>query len=280
MKYIKISIPLILILLLSLFFIFHKTNNVSIKNKNTSLSFVPKINFLTKNIQNLNQNFKIQSPSSKNSFFEIKYNLTPYQVANNLGVTYPPEKTSFVQDVWQNSYQKLVYSNSSYFYTTSKGYICKNIYICVNNIINNEFDINTLSFKKDVIFSKNHINLLYYPTLEGDYIYKTYGDKLYYEFNFSLNYRLTGFSVYPINVIKIQGKSVSSILNSKSIKNYPFYSNSYNLKQISFSTQNEAYFIDFLDNNIVPIYFISGKADTIKGVLENYFLYVPQIKIK
>jgi hypothetical protein len=287
MKYIRLLLPFsIFLILLYLYFNF-KSNftkkNTPLKSVKTQIAkpSVPKISFLSDYINNTNQSFSINLPSDRSSYYSFSFNKTPYQIASNLGISSPPVSSTNNQFVWQGKNNSLVYSNSSYFYTIKNKAKKTNIYTYANTILSQDFKISTVNFHKNIKFLNGKTVLYYYPTINGNFIYKPDGVKFYDEFIFTDSNIPVSFSIYPFNINKKHGYPQNFNLNKNTLsKSFSYINTSLAISNISFTSQSQGYFIDLKNNYIVPIYILSGKADIINSTTLPIFIYVPEIKTK
>ncbi|MHB8362069.1 MAG: hypothetical protein ACYDBX_00405 [Patescibacteria group bacterium] len=282
LKVLKIIVPVILLIVLVYIYINFHPNTSKInasKPKKGNVTVIPKLSFYSNTgitIQK-SQPLSIVNPNNNSNFYYTSLK-NPYAEATNLGISYPPTLSKNGQISWSSSNISLIYSNGSFFYSSTKG-SQGNVSTYINNVLSG-LTPQGVSYKKVTDITQNEIIVYVYPKITNQYIYLTNGNKFFYTFSFYLNDSIKSFSIYPLSLTTKKGQTLSiTSLNHKTLKMLGFYANiSGAISNISITKEDSGYFFDPQNKAIIPIYIIYGNADIINLSIKQFILYVPEVK--
>ncbi|MHB8442961.1 MAG: hypothetical protein ACYDAS_01130 [Patescibacteria group bacterium] len=282
LKVLKAVIPgILLIVLIYLYINFHpNTSKINTsKPRNSDIAVVPKLSFYSNTGITIQKSepLSVINPNNNRNFYYISLK-NPYAEATNLGISYPPTLSKNGQISWSSSNISLIYSNGSFFYSSTKG-SQGNVSTYINNVLSG-LTPQGVSYKKVTDITQSEIIVYVYPKITNQYIYLTNGNKFFYTFSFYLNDSIKSFNIYPLSLTIKKGKTLSiSSLNNKTLKMLGFYSNiSGAISNIGITKEGSGYFFDPKNKVIIPIYIIYGNADIINLSIKQFILYVPEVK--
>jgi hypothetical protein len=278
----KIVVPVILLIALVYLYINFHPNTAKInasKSKKGTVIVIPKLSFYsnTRITIQKSQPLSIVNPNNNRNFYYTSLK-NPYAEATNLGISYPPTLSKNGQISWSSSNISLIYSNGSFFYSSTKG-SQGNVSTYINNVLSG-LTPQGVSYKKVTDITQNEIIVYVYPKITNQYIYLTNGNKFFYTFSFYLNDSIKSFSIYPLSLTTKKGQTLNiTSLNHKTLKMLGFYANiSGAISNISITKEDSGYFFDPQNKAIIPIYIIYGNADIINLSIKQFILYVPEVK--
>ncbi len=285
MKGIKIIIPIIIFLILIYVYVTDITtpkgsSNQKISTKTVNNKSIPKISLILNNFTFLKNNFNFSLTPSQNSYYVNKLDLNSYSIAINLGFSSSPQNTGGGSFLWTGSVGKLIYSNNTYFEYLKEGKR-ENIQYYVSKILNNTFNMGTVSFSKKEYIVGNTYVYKFYPMINNQYIYSSGLHRIFENITLYSNKSIKSFSILPIELEQKYGYSNKIKLSYVNMNKFPLYISNISggaISNISISKIENEYYYDFTTGNIIPIYMIFGNVVIMNKGEFRYEGIIPKIK--